>query len=83
MLEDIKIRNSAITVDALHTLLNTADAIVRTHGAQYLFAVKGDASETLETLKATNWERDAQRRFTDVPTKPLHGRRDSRSIECV
>ena len=45
--------------------------------------MKGNAPETFETLKATNWERDAQRRFTDVPEKPLHGRWDTRSIECI
>ena len=31
----------------------------------------------------TNWERNAQRRFTDRPEKPLHGRFDTRSIECI
>ena len=83
VLEDVEISGSAITMDALHTSRNTADAIVRTHGAHYLFTVKGNAPETFETLKATNWERDAQRRFTDVPEKPLHGRWDTRSIECI
>ena len=78
-----QIRGSVITVDALHTTRNTADAIVRTHGADYLFTVKGNAPETFETLKETNWERDAQRRSTDVPQKPLHGRWDTRSIECI
>ena len=82
VLEDVEIRGSVITMDALHTSRNTADAIVRTHGAHYLFTVKGNAPETFETLKATNWERDAQRRFCDVPEKPLHGRWDTRSIEC-
>ena len=31
----------------------------------------------------TNWERDAQRRFTDVPEKSLHDRWDTRSIEPI
>ena len=48
-----------------------------------MFTVKGNAPETFETPKATNWERDAQRRFTDVPEKPVHGRRETRSIECI
>ena len=42
-----------------------------------------ELAETLESLKATDRERDAQQRFTDVPEKPLHGRRDTRSIECI
>ena len=50
VLEDVGIRGSVITVDALHTTRNTADAIVRTHGAHYLFTVKGNAPETFETL---------------------------------
>ena len=83
VLEDVGIRGSVITVDALHTTRNTADAIVRTHGADYLFTVKGNAPETFETLKETNWERDAQRPFTDIPQKTLHGRWDTRSIECI
>ena len=83
VLEDVGIRGSVITVDALRTTRNTADAIVRTHGADYLFTVKGNAPETFETLMETNWERDAQRRFTDMPQKPLHGRWDTRSTECI
>ena len=83
VLEDVEIRGAVITVDALHTSRNTADAIVRTHGAHYLFTAKGNAPETFETRKATNWERDTQRRFTDVQEKPLYGRRDTHSIECV
>ena len=42
-----------------------------------------ELAETFESLKATDRERDAQRRFTDLPEKPLHGRRDTRSIECI
>ena len=83
VLENVEIPGSVLTMDALHTSSNTADAIVRTHGAHYLFTVKGNAPETFETLKATNCERDAQRRFTDLPEKPLHGRWDTRSIECI
>ena len=83
VLEDVEISGSVITMDTLHTSRNTADAIMRTHGAHYLFTVKGNAPETLETLKATNWERDTQRRSSDVPEKPLHGRWDTRSIECI
>ena len=40
VLEDYEIRTAAVTTDALHTSRDTADAIVRTHRAHYLFTVK-------------------------------------------
>ena len=83
LLEDVRIRGAVVTVDALHTSYNAADAIVRMHGADYLFTVKANAPETHQTLLGTNWERNTQRRFTDRPEKPLHGRFDTRSIECI
>ena len=83
LLEDVRLRGAVVTVDALHTSCNTADAILRTHGADYLFTVDANAPETHQTLLETNWKRDAQRRFTDRPEKPLHGRFDTRSIECI
>ena len=83
VLEDVDLRGAVVTLDALHTSRNTADAIVRTRGADYLSTVKGNAPETHQTLLETNWERDAQRRFTDRAEKPLHGRFDTRSIECI
>ena len=83
VLEDADLRGAVVTVDALHTSRKTADAILRTHGADYRFTVKGNAPETHQTMLETNRERDAQRRFTDRPEKPLHGRLDTRSIECI
>ena len=70
-------------VYVMHDITATSEAIIRTHGAHSQFSVKDNAPETLETPKLTNWERDAQRRFTDMPEKPLHGRWETRSIECI
>ena len=35
-----------ITLDALHTTRDTERAIVETHGADYLFTVKGNCPDT-------------------------------------
>ena len=83
VLEDVDLRGAVVTVDALHTSRKTADAIQRTHGAADLFTVKGNASETHKTLRETNREQYAQRRFNDRPAKPLHGRYDIPSSECI
>ena len=40
----------AASLDALHTTRDTERAIVETHGADYLFTVKGNCPDTLTTL---------------------------------
>ena len=61
-----------ITLDALHTTRNTADTIVRTHGAHYLFTVKGNAPETFEIPHSIDWDRDADATFSQHTDK-AHG----------
>ena len=82
LLEEVDVRGSVITLDALHTTRNTANTIVRSHGAHYLFTVKGNAPETFETLHSIEWERDADTIFSQHTDKP-HGRIEQRHIQTL
>lgn len=82
LLEEVSIEGRIITLDALHTTRNTARSIVETHGADYLFTVKGNSPRTYEVLSSVNWERDAERRFAEALNKE-HGRMERRSIEVM
>jgi predicted transposase YbfD/YdcC len=82
LLEDVDVRGSVITLDALHTTRNTALAIRRRHGAHYLFTVKGNAPETFQTLETIDWDRDATARFSE-PDEKAHGRIDRRQIQVL
>ena len=82
LLEEVDVRGSVITLDALHTTRNTANTIVRSHGAHYLFTVKGNAPETFETLHSIEWERDADTIFSQHTDK-AHGRIEQRHIQTL
>ena len=82
LLEEVDVRGSVITLDALHTTRNTADTIVRTHGAHYLFTVKGNAPETFEILHSIDWDRDADATFSQHTDK-AHGRTEQRHIQTL
>ena len=53
LLEEVPLAGHIITVDALHTVRDTARSIVETHNAHYLMVVKANAQETYETLSST------------------------------
>ena len=53
-----------------------------TQRADYVFTVKGNASETFDTLDGIDWERDATRCFTEDIDK-AHGRLEQRSIRVM
>ncbi len=82
LLEEVCVEGKVITLDALHTTKKTADAIVRTHKADYVFTVKGNSPAAYERLKALNWESGAGGRFTEKMSKG-HGRIEQRSIEVM
>ena len=81
LLEEVPIGGAVITIDALHTTLDTAAKIVEKHGADYLMTVKQNASETYEALLTMPWEL-ATGRFSEDPEKG-HGRIDRRHIEVL
>ena len=55
LLEDVSLAGRVITVDALHTVRDTARSIVESHNTDYLITVKAIAPETFETLGTINW----------------------------
>ena len=82
LFEEVSLAGHVITVDALHTVRDTARSIVETHNADYLMTVKANASETYETLSTINWNRDATGAFEEEPTKG-HGRIERRRIQTM
>ena len=82
LLEEVPLAGHVITVDALHTVRDTARSIVETHNAHYLMMVKANAPETYETLSTINWNRDATGAFEEEPTKE-HGRIECRRIQTM
>ena len=65
LFEEVSLAGQVITVDALHTIRDTARSIVESHNADYLMTVKANAPETYETLSTINWNRDATGTFEE------------------
>ena len=82
LFEEVSLAGHVITVDALHTVRDTARSIVETHNADYLMTVKANAPETYETLSTIDWNRDATGAFEEEPTKE-HGRIECRRIQTM
>ena len=82
LLEEVSLAGHVITLDALHTVRDTARSIVETHNADYLMTVKANGPETYETLSTIDWNRDATGAFEEEPTKE-HGRIECRRIQTM
>ena len=82
LLEEVSLAGHVITVDAPHTVRDTARSIVESHNADYLMTVKANAPETYETLGTIEWNRDATGAFEEEPTKG-HGRIERRRIQTM
>ena len=82
LLEDVDVQGCVITLDALHTTRDTERAIVETHGADYLFTVKGNCPDTLTALATFDWNAPTVGHHTAEPEKG-HGRIDARRIDVL
>ena len=71
LFEEVTLAGRVITVDALHTVRDTARSIVESHNADYLMTVKANAPETFETLSTINWIRDATGSFEEKSPKHM------------
>ena len=69
------------TLDALHTLRETARRIVETQGADGMRTVKGHASKTFETFESLHWEITSTGRYRETPTLE-QGRIEPTTIPC-
>ena len=68
----------AVTVDAMHTQTDTAEAIVEASG-DYVFTVKDNTPTLRATIKALPWAEVPAHRVTVTG----HGRRTTRTIKVV
>ena len=79
LLEDVDLRGCVLTLDALHAARDTGRAVVETHGADYVLAVKANCPDTFAQLAAIDWDAGAVRRHADEPVK-AHGRIEARRV---
>ncbi len=82
LLERAGIRGKVITLDALHTVRDTARLITERLGADYVMTVKENAPETFAILDGIDWARRAGGRHAEAPAK-AHGRLEQREIEVM
>lgn len=82
LLERTGIRGRTVTLDALHTVRNTARLITERCGADYVMAVKANAPETFALLEGIDWERHRDGRHAEAPAKG-HGRLEWREIDAM
>ena len=82
LLEEVPLGGRLITIDALHTVRDTARAIVESHGADYLMTVKGNAPETFAALAGVDWERHATG-LCEEDSRKAHGRIERRRIRTL
>ena len=77
LLERSDISGKVITLDALHTTRNTAKLI--TQRADYVFVVKGNASQTFDILDTIDWDSDAAAASPRTSTRCTAGWSSARS----
>ena len=65
LFEEVSLAGHVITVNALHTVRDTARSIVEIHNADCLMTVKANAPETFETLCTIDWNRDVTGAFEE------------------
>ena len=82
LLEEVRVEGRVITLDALHTTAKMAQTIAESHGADFMFTVKGNSPLVYERLSSLEWERDAMGSYTEKANKD-HGRIEQRSIEVM
>ena len=82
LLERTDIRARVVTLDALHTVRDTARLITLRHGADYLMTVKANAPETFAALSAIDWGRRRDGCHAEDPVK-AHGRLEHREIDVM
>ena len=82
LFEEVSLAGHVITVDALHTVRDTARSIVETHNAHYLMTVKANAPETYETPARSIGTAMQTGAFEQEITKE-HGRIERRRIQTM
>ena len=79
LLDDVDLRGRVLTLDALRACRDTARAIVRTHGADYVLSIKENCPDSFAKLAAIDWDAGGLRRHAEEPKK-AHGRIEARRV---
>ncbi len=82
LLEDVDVRGRMVTLDALHSSYDTERRLIEMHGADYLFAVKANCTETFEALAALDWDAPGVRRH-EAPPEKARGRIERRAVAAL
>ncbi len=69
LFEEVPLAGRMLTLDALHTVRNTAWTLVDTHRADYLLTVKANAKKAIAALRQTDWEQPGTRGYAEEPNK--------------
>ena len=80
LLDEVDLRGSVITLDALHATRDLERALVDIHRADYLLTIKGNCPETLAALTELDWTGPRVRHHVSAPEKG-HGRIETRRID--
>ena len=82
LLEEVDLRGLVVTLDAGHAGQEIQRAILEQHGGQVLVRIKGNCSQTWETLTGLNWATGAERSWQEEHWQRSHnGRWERRKIE--
>ncbi len=82
LFEEVPLAGRVVTLDALHTVRNTARTLVDTHRADYLLTVKVNAKTAFAALRQIDWEQPGTRCYAEEPSKG-HGCIEQRSIRVL
>ncbi len=79
LFDEVPLAGRMVTLDALHTVRDTARTLAETHHADYLLTVQAHAGKTFEALRPIDWEQPGTRCGAEEPSQG-HGRPNRRSI---
>ncbi len=82
LFEEVALAGRMVTLDALHSVRDTARTLVDTHRADYLLTVKANAKKAFAALRQIDWEQPGTRCYAQEPSKG-HGCIEQRSIRVL
>ena len=82
LLREIELDGKVVTADAMHTQVETAQAILN-QGADYVLIAKDNQKTLLEDLKAADWDQPAVAEAEHHTREKGHGRIENRRGRCL
>ncbi len=71
LFEEVPLAGRVVTLDALHTVRDTARTLVDTHRADYLLTVEANARKAFAALRQIDWEQPGTRCCAEEPSQCL------------